>query len=63
MILPLDLLIGHRGNRYELTVAAIRRSQQLTLTGDEEVEGNKGKVVSTAVKQILTDKVRYRLEE
>jgi len=32
------------------------------LAGDEELEENKGKVVSTAIKQILTEKVRYRLE-
>ena len=63
MILPLDLLISNPNNVYELTCAAIRRASQITLAGDEEIVENEGKVVSTAVKQILTKKVEYRLEE
>ena len=63
MILPLDLLEEYQGNVYELTVAAVRRAYQITMTGDEELEENDGKVVSTAVKQILTKKVQYRIEE
>ncbi len=63
MILPLDLLERYQENVYELTCAAIRRAYQLTVTGDEELEENEGKVVSTAIKQILTKKVQYRLEE
>ncbi|MCF7927613.1 MAG: DNA-directed RNA polymerase subunit omega [Spirochaetales bacterium] len=63
MILPLDLLIGNDDNMYELTCAAIRRAYQLTVTGDEELEKNNGKVVSTAIKQILTNKVEYRIED
>ncbi|MEW5817507.1 MAG: DNA-directed RNA polymerase subunit omega [Spirochaetota bacterium] len=63
MIIPLDLLISYQGNIYELTCAIIRRAVQLTVTGDEEVEENEGKVVSTAIRQILTKKVEYRLEE
>ncbi len=63
MILPLDLLESYEGNIYDLTVAAIRRAYQITVTGDEELETNQGKVVSTAIKQILTKKVQYRLEE
>ena len=63
MILPLDLLIGNTDNVYELTCAAIRRAAQITLAGDEEVDENEGKVVSTAAKQILTKKVEYRLEQ
>ena len=62
MILPLDLLVSYQGNNYELTCAAIKRAIQLHLAGDEELEENKGKVVSTAIKQVLTDKVRYRIE-
>ena len=63
MILPLDLLEEYQGNMYELTCAAIRRAYQITMTGDEELEENDGKVVSTAVRQILTKKVQYRIEE
>ena len=63
MILPLDKLIGEVGNVFELTCAAIRRAAQITLAGDEEVDENDGKVVSTSIRQILTKKVEYRLEE
>lgn len=63
MTLPLDLLEQYRDNVYELTCAAIRRAYQITMTGDEEIDENNGKVVSTAIKQILTKKVQYRIEE
>ncbi len=63
MILPLDLLEEYNGNMYELTCAAIRRAYQLTVTGDQELEDNQGKVVSTAIQQILTRRVEYRIEQ
>jgi DNA-directed RNA polymerase subunit omega len=63
MILPLDKLINWQGNIYEMTCAAIKRAHQLTITGDEEVEENYGKVVPTAVRQIIDKKVEYRIEE
>ncbi|TVQ18153.1 MAG: DNA-directed RNA polymerase subunit omega [Spirochaetaceae bacterium] len=63
MILPLNLLEQYQDNVYELTVAAVRRAYQITMTGDEELDENDGKVVSTAIKQILTKKVQYRIEE
>jgi DNA-directed RNA polymerase subunit omega len=63
MILPLHLLEQYQGNVYELTNASVRRAYQITMTGDEEVDLNDGKVVSTAIKQILTQQVQYRIEE
>ncbi|MEE8441898.1 MAG: DNA-directed RNA polymerase subunit omega, partial [Spirochaetia bacterium] len=60
MILPLDLLEQYRENVYVLTCATIRRAYQITMTGDDEVEENDGKVVSTAIHQVLTGKVQYR---
>ena len=63
MILPLDLLEEYQGDVYIMTCATIRRAHQIEMTGDEIVEQNGGKVVSTALEQILTKKVRYRLEE
>ena len=63
MPLPMDLLISANVNVYELTCAVIRRALQVTVTGDEDVEKQGGKVVSTALNQILTKKVEYRLEE
>ena len=62
MILPLNLLIKLQGNMYELTGASIKRAIQINLAGDEELEANRGKIVSTAIKQILTKKVEYRIE-
>ena len=63
MIIPLDLLESEEGNIYQITCAAIKRAYQITVTGDEEVEANQGKVVSTAIQQILTHKVQYRMIE
>jgi DNA-directed RNA polymerase subunit omega len=63
MILPLDLLTSFNGNVYEMTCAAMKRSIQINLAGDDELEANRGKIVSTALKQILTQKVRYRHPE
>ena len=63
MVLPLDLLTSFQGNIYELTCAAMKRSIQINLAGDEELEQNRGKIVSTALKQILTGKVKYKLIE
>lgn len=62
MIIPLDELIDFKGNRYELTCAAIKRAIQINLTGDEELKKNKGKVVPTALKQVLLKKVKYKSE-
>ncbi len=62
MILPLDQLMSYQGNVYELTAATVRRAIQINLAGDPELEANKGKIVSTALKQILAEKVKYRLE-
>ena len=63
MKLPKDLLIKNQCNMYELTCATIKRAIQINLAGDEELDDSKGKIVSLAVKQILTSKVEYRLEE
>lgn len=63
MILPLDEIINYKGNRYELTCAAIKRAIQLNLTKDEELKKNKNKSVSLALKQIFSGKIKYKLEE
>ena len=62
MIIPLDKLIRYNGNMYILTCATIKRAMQIHLAGDPELVTNRGKVVSTATKQILLEKVHYRLE-
>ena len=61
MILPLNLLIGNKSNRYQLSVACMRRARQLSLSNDKVLEDNYGKVVSTSVSQILTQIVRYEI--
>ena len=62
MIIPLDKLIRFSGNMYILTCATVKRAMQIHMAGDPELAANRGKVVSTAAKQILTEKVTYRLE-
>jgi DNA-directed RNA polymerase subunit omega len=63
MIFPLEELIEYDGNMYEITSAASRRSFQLSMIRDEEIEMNEGKVVSLAARQIFTSQIDFRLEE
>ena len=63
MIIPLSKLIDLQDDVYACTCAMIKRSKQLTLAGDEELEENQEKIVSTAIDQVLSDKVEYALEE
>ncbi len=63
MILPLDEIINFKGNRYELTCAAIKRAIQLNLTKDDELKKNKNKTVPIALRQIFSGKIKYKLEE
>jgi len=64
MDIPLELLIDRGDNIYGLTNAMIRRAHQLTLTGEgEEPTGADGKIVSSAIEQVLSKKVEYRFEE
>ncbi|GHV82400.1 hypothetical protein AGMMS49991_09580 [Spirochaetia bacterium] len=48
---------------YEITSAASRRSFQLSMLKDEDIELNDGKVVSLAARQVFTDQIQFRLEE
>ena len=61
MIIPLNLLESETSNIYELTCAAVRRAYQLTITGD--IDDERAKIVPSAIKQILTGRVQYRLED
>lgn len=63
LIVPLNKLVSFEGNIYEMTNAAISRSRQIAMTGDPILEKNKGKVVSSAIEQIVKEDVKYRLEE
>jgi DNA-directed RNA polymerase subunit omega len=63
MIFPLEELIEYDGNMYEITSAASRRSYQLSMLKDPEVEMNDGKVVSLAANQVFTKQINFRLED
>ena len=68
MIFPLEELIKHENNMYEITAAASRRAYQLSmLYGAEDdyckgwIDVNEGKVVSMAAQQVFTKEVEFRL--
>ena len=60
LIIPLGELVNNEGNMYELTNAAIHRATQISVAGSEDLEKNKGKIVSTALEEIISKKVEYR---
>ncbi|MCL2880315.1 MAG: DNA-directed RNA polymerase subunit omega [Treponema sp.] len=62
MIFPLEELIEYDKNMYEITSAAMRRSYQLSMLKDPEIEENDGKVVSLAARQLFTQEVEFRIE-
>ncbi|MDR2729664.1 MAG: DNA-directed RNA polymerase subunit omega [Treponema sp.] len=62
MIFPLEELIEYNSNMYEVTTAASRRSYQLSMLKDEEIEENDGKVVSLAARQVFTKEVEFKLD-
>lgn len=62
MPIPMQALTDNTNNIYTLTCAMIKRALQITVTGDEDIDKNNGKVVSAAINQVLTKKVEYRLE-
>jgi DNA-directed RNA polymerase subunit omega len=63
MIFPLEQLIEYDDNMYEITCAASRRSYQLSMMRDAEIEENDGKVVSLSARQIFTKAIEFRLDE
>ncbi|MCL2793324.1 MAG: DNA-directed RNA polymerase subunit omega [Spirochaetaceae bacterium] len=63
MLIPLDKLLQRSKNIYELTCAGIKRASQLTITGEKDGGIEETKIVPMALRQILTEKVEYRLEE
>jgi DNA-directed RNA polymerase subunit omega len=63
MIFPLEELIEYDKNMYGITSAASRRSYQLSMLKDPEIEDNDGKVVSLAARQVFTREVEFRIEE
>ena len=62
MIFPLEELIKYDENMYEITSAASRRSYQLSMLKDPEIDDYNGKVVSLAARQVFTQEIEFRLE-
>jgi DNA-directed RNA polymerase subunit omega len=62
MIFPMEELIEYDKNMYEITSAASRRSYQLSMLNDPEVDENDGKMVSLAARQVFTRQIEFRLE-
>jgi len=44
---------------YELTNAAIHRAEQIAITGGEGAEEAEGKTISKAIREIVTEEVKY----
>ncbi|MBI9105895.1 MAG: DNA-directed RNA polymerase subunit omega [Spirochaetales bacterium] len=63
MVIPLNKIVDLQDDVYACTCAIIKRAQQVTVAGDEEVDKNNGKVVTVAIDQILSAKVEYEIEE
>jgi DNA-directed RNA polymerase subunit omega len=63
MIFPIEELIEYTGNMYEITSAASRRSYQLSMLNDPEIEDSDGKVVSLAARQVFQKEIEFRLDE
>jgi len=63
MLFPLEELIKYEGNMYELTCAATRRANQLSLLHDAEMEDFDDKPVSLAERQIFSREVEFRLDD
>jgi DNA-directed RNA polymerase subunit K/omega len=58
-MLPVYEIIDFDENRYILSRAVMKRARQINFLGDDELEGFEGKVVSLALKQILTSDLKY----
>ncbi len=59
---PLQGIVDHEGNVYELTNAAIKRAAQLAITGGATVDECEGKFVSAALTEVVNKKVDYHNE-
>ncbi len=61
--IPLGSLVSTDSNMYELTNAAIHRARQISVAGAEGLEAMGGKIVSLAVKEIVTSEVQYYIRK
>ena len=63
IVVPIGDLISVERNMYELTNAAIHRAHQISIAGSDELEKKGGKVVSLAIKEIVTGDVNYQIKQ
>lgn len=63
MLFPLQELVKFKDNVYEITCAASRRSYQMSMVKDPEIDKNQGKVVSLAASQVFKNDVLFRIEK
>lgn len=61
--IPLEDLVSTDKNMYELTNAAIHRAKQISMTGSEALEKASGKIVSLAIREIVTGEVQYSIKK
>jgi len=57
-----DYLLGSKYFARNADPAEYKYALLLDLIGDEDLEPNRGKIVSTAIKQVLQEKIQYRFE-
>ncbi len=62
-IIPIDKLVTYKGNIYEVTMAMVEQAKIISENGCDEVTENKGKICSTAIKQVLEKRVEFKNEE
>jgi DNA-directed RNA polymerase subunit omega len=63
LIIPLAELVDYEGNMYELTNATIHRAEQISVAGSDDLDKNRGKIVSTALEEIILKKVEYEYQK
>ena len=63
MILPLKDLLEYNGNRYVLSVAAMKRANQLINNPRLIPKDNKRKVVSTALDHVLNKNINHTVPD
>lgn len=61
--IPLGDLVSTDKNMYELTNAAIHRAGQISMAGSDDLETSGGKIVSLAIKEIVTEEVQYNIKQ
>ncbi|WP_422481352.1 hypothetical protein [Pleomorphochaeta sp. DL1XJH-081] len=63
MSIPLDVLVDKENNVYEMTCVAVSLANVLAANGDEEIENNNGKVVSTVLERVLLEDIEYSVDD